>query len=462
MDLPPPSETDKTATDVDHYVEHLSAVSTQNEVTTTEDVYNERGVLLAKKGTVVDRKVAARLIKHRLTHPLEHQVQLRNTMGRGALLDAFQGLLGKYPDLHEIHRSVKAEQDFDLFVQTWDMHPVLAQKLTVLQSEMSADFEKGLFCALIAYLIMRNSNADRGTTLAAFVAALVHDIGLLHIDPAIVSKSGALTPEEWRAIQGHTVVGKLVLDGVPGLDPRVGRAVLEHHERCDGTGYPAGKTDTELERIGQSVAIADAVHAIRVNQFERLGRNLRDTSAFLQINGGVYLNEVADSFTTLLRSSQLDPTLINPCGDLASLVANLKPQWHALHKVSAYLDTLVALAEKVQFGGKNRKLIKLFMRLQTVLTRSGLLQSELGTWMDSAAQMSDERTLAELVEIDLMLNEFAWQLRSVHLALQQVLTDPAISALPQAEAMGRMAQDMSQAIAQARPGGPKAGPSSPA
>lgn len=454
MDPASSKHADKTATDVDHYVEHLSAVSSQNEVTTTDDIYNERGVLLAKKGATLDRKLSARLIQHRLTKPLEQQVQVRNTLNRSALLDAFQAILEKYPDLRQIHRSAKVTQDFDLFVQTWDMQPVIAQKLTVLQSQMSAEFDKSLFTALLVYLMLRNAHADRGAILAAFTAALVHDVGMLHIDPAIVQKTSALTPEEWRAIQGHTVVGKVVLEAVPGLDPRVSRAVLEHHERCDGTGYPFSKTDAQLDDIGQAVAVADSVYAIRAGQFQQLGRNLRDITPFLQINAGLYSSSITDSLTQLLRNSQLDPTLVNPHGDLPVLIRHLRPQWQALHKVSAYLDTLVALAEKVQFGGNNTKLVKLFVRLQTVLARSGLLQGELGAWLDQLAKSPDQLSLPELVEMDLMLNEFAWQLRSVHLALQQVLNDPAVSGLPQAETIRRMAEDMNQAIVQSRTANP--------
>lgn len=456
MNAPSPRIAEKTATDVDHYVEHLSAVSTQNEVTTTDDIYNERGVLLAKKGARLDRKLSARLIQHRLTKPLEQQVQVRNTITRLGLLDAFQAILEKYPDLREIYRSAKATQDFDLFVQTWDMPPVIAQKLTVLQAQMSAEFDKSLFSAILAYLMSRNIHADRGATLAAFTAALVHDIGMLHIDPAIVQKTGTLTPEEWRAIQGHTVVGKVVLEAIPGLDPRVSRGVLEHHERCDGTGYPFNRTDTQLNDIGQIVAITDSVYAIRAGQFQQLGRNLRDITPFLQINTGLYLTSVADSLTQLLRNSQLEPTVVNPHGDLARLIRTLRSQWQALHKVTAFLDTLVILAEKVQLGSSNAKLVKLFARLQTVLTRSGLLQGELGVWLEQLAKSPDQHSLRELVEIDLMLNELAWQLRSVHMALQQVLTDPTISALPQAETIGRMAEEMNQAVAESRAASPNA------
>ena len=445
-DAPSPEKAEATATTVDHYVDHLSSVSTTNAVTTTEDIYNDRGVLLAKKGINIDKSVSARLIKHRLTKPLEQQVQIRQTITRHSLLDAFNSLLNKYSDLREIYRGAKVEQDFDLFIQTSDIHQVLAQKLTVMQLQMASEFEKGLFSALLVYLIMRQFKADRGTLIAAFTAALVHDLGMLHIDPVVTQKSGALTPQEWRAIQSHTVIGSVVLNGIPGLDPRISRAVLEHHERCDGTGYPSGKSETHLERVGQTVAIADAMHAIRVNQFEKAGRNLRDMTAVLQMNIGLYQREVLDAVTLLLRTSGLQPTAVNPHNDLPTLINHLKPRWEALYKIAVFLDTMTELTEKIQFSGSTNSLMKILKRLQTVVTQSGLLQKELGGWMNQTALLTDEHALSALLEIDLMLNELAWQLRSAHKALQQELDRPEMVKLPQTAILRRMADEMREAL----------------
>lgn len=75
-------------------------------------------------------------------------------------------------------------------------------------------------------------------------------------------------------------------------------------------------------------------------------------------------------------------------------------------------------------------------------------------WLNHQAKSPDPNNLPELVEMDLLLNEFVWQLRSVHMGLQQVLNDPALSALPQAETIRRMAEDMNQAIAESRTNDP--------
>ncbi len=141
---------------------------------------------------------------------------------------------------------------------------------------MPAELEKGLCCAWLSSLILRRLGFDTETVYMAFLAGLAHDIGLMHINPAILSKKSDFSGPEWRANQSHVVVGKIFLESTPGIQPRMARAALEHHERCDGSGYPAGKTDEQLDVLGQVVGMAHSIQSMRMHQFERRGRNVMD------------------------------------------------------------------------------------------------------------------------------------------------------------------------------------------
>jgi len=451
-----------SANNVDHYVSHLSSVSEKNEVTTTEDIFNDRGILLVKKGSLVNQNAAQRLIKHRLTKPLEAQVQIKSSLNRETLQETFHQMFAKLPDVKQAHINLNVQQDFDLLLHHWDFHPIISQKLTVLREQMVAEYEKGLFSAWLSFLIAREMGLDQGQVMAAFTSGLVHDIGLMHIDPAVVTKRGELNATEWRAIQSHTVIGKVVLDSLTTLDPRVSLAVLQHHERCDGLGYPAGKSESELERIGQIVGMADSVQAIRVNQFQKLGRNLRDLQAYLQMNADVHLREVYEALSAIIRKTQLPPTIINPYGDVRSLVAQIRPQWAALKKVAGFVDTLLSLVDAIDFSGKNKRLQRVFTRLQVLLTQSGLVHETLGDWLAQAAEKPDAETLKELVEIELMLNELGWQLKNVRLALQQLLDDPKIPDDAQILILRKMCEEMSTALEAAKHAGRPTTPNSPA
>jgi HD domain len=89
-------------------------------------------------------------------------------------------------------------------------------------------------------------------------AALLHDVGKLDVDPAILNKKGRLTPEEWEHVRQHPACSDRWL---VGLTPWLGEwalAASQHHERFDGHGYPSGLAGMEISLAGRIVAVADA------------------------------------------------------------------------------------------------------------------------------------------------------------------------------------------------------------
>lgn len=88
-------------------------------------------------------------------------------------------------------------------------------------------------------------------------AALLHDVGKLEVPAEILDKDGMPTDEEFELIRNHTVYGSRM---IAPLTPWLGEwawAVLQHHERWDGKGYPHGIAGEEISLAGRIVAVAD-------------------------------------------------------------------------------------------------------------------------------------------------------------------------------------------------------------
>jgi HD-GYP domain-containing protein (c-di-GMP phosphodiesterase class II) len=93
-------------------------------------------------------------------------------------------------------------------------------------------------------------------------AALLHDIGKLQVAARVLNKPGAPDDGEWRQLRRHPVEGeRLVAPLRHWLGPWAD-AVRDHHERWDGTGYPAGLAGEEISYAGRIVAVADAFETI--------------------------------------------------------------------------------------------------------------------------------------------------------------------------------------------------------
>jgi HD-GYP domain-containing protein (c-di-GMP phosphodiesterase class II) len=89
-------------------------------------------------------------------------------------------------------------------------------------------------------------------------AALLHDVGKLEVPARILNKPGKPEPSEWERLKAHPAAGAAVAAPLlPWLGPW-GAAIVEHHERFDGTGYPAGVSGEGISLGGRIVTVADS------------------------------------------------------------------------------------------------------------------------------------------------------------------------------------------------------------
>lgn len=98
--------------------------------------------------------------------------------------------------------------------------------------------------------------------------ALLHDVGKIGVDDAILRKPGRLTDKEFSDIKNHTVIGSQILSRISSM-PELQYGALYHHERWDGKGYPRGLKGEEIPEAARIIAVADAYDAMTSNRSYR-------------------------------------------------------------------------------------------------------------------------------------------------------------------------------------------------
>jgi putative nucleotidyltransferase with HDIG domain len=93
------------------------------------------------------------------------------------------------------------------------------------------------------------------------VAALIHDIGKIAVPAEILTRPGRLSKDEFRLIMQHPEAGHDIVAGIDFGRP-VAEMILQHHERLDGSGYPAGLSGDEIMPAARILAAADVVEAM--------------------------------------------------------------------------------------------------------------------------------------------------------------------------------------------------------
>lgn len=116
------------------------------------------------------------------------------------------------------------------------------------------------------------------------VGALLHDVGKLAVDAAIINKAGSLTPDEWDQMRRHPVDGAEIVSALPGVDKAAVVAIAEHHMRYDGEGYPSRTPVRRQHLVSRIVAVADAYDAMTSRRSYSAAR-LPDEAMSLLVKG---------------------------------------------------------------------------------------------------------------------------------------------------------------------------------
>lgn len=128
-----------------------------------------------------------------------------------------------------------------------------------------ADEYTAQHCVNVAILSMGLAQAlewQHDQVELAGLAGMLHDLGKTKLDKTILNKPGRLTHEEYEHVKQHSRFGYLMLREDKDVHPTISQAVLEHHERPDGKGYPNGRDRESLQPLAALISVVDAYDAI--------------------------------------------------------------------------------------------------------------------------------------------------------------------------------------------------------
>jgi response regulator RpfG family c-di-GMP phosphodiesterase len=111
--------------------------------------------------------------------------------------------------------------------------------------------------------------------------ALLHDVGKIGVPDAVLRKPSQLDDEEWARMRQHPLYGERILSGIEFLRG-ASLVVAQHHERWDGTGYPAGSRGRDIDLKTRIFAVADAFDAITSDRVYRAAQSYEAAAAELR------------------------------------------------------------------------------------------------------------------------------------------------------------------------------------
>ncbi|MGE5472448.1 MAG: HD-GYP domain-containing protein [Bacteroidota bacterium] len=381
-----------------HYLRRVVSLGDKCRVVTHRPITNERGIKLVDSGVHITTSLYDKLVMHKLLPELDECLSVENAVTpQSVVADIRQLLASNFGQL--LGASVDVDQLLAMFAAI-PLNRVLAFKLTVVREQAPGIYRHSLDVALCAAVLSMHLPATRQKLqIEAAAAGLLHDLGLLHIDPVLLEGDAPLSEAGRRHIYSHPVVGHLLLSRFSEWHPVVSRAVLEHHERLDASGYPRGLAGAELGRLGQLLAVAE------------LAATLFSREHFMPL---------ADCIHIILRLNQ---GKLNP--DICALLTGIALHGDARAQVPtaapAYADVLaelIALSTAIQSWrgmlpdfGKQPVIAWISDRLELVERNLAGVGIDLQYWaMVDAALPDDQLALRELL---VGVKEGRWQLRAI-------------------------------------------------
>lgn len=103
---------------------------------------------------------------------------------------------------------------------------------------------------------------EQGPLVELGMGAILHDIGKCKVPMEILQKPGKLTEDEFQEMKFHTLYGGEIIERVYGMNANIANIAYQHHERWDGSGYPAGLSGDKIDPFARIVALADVYDAL--------------------------------------------------------------------------------------------------------------------------------------------------------------------------------------------------------
>ena len=138
-----------------------------------------------------------------------------------------------------------------------------------------------------------------------YLAGLLHDVGKIGVSEAVLCKPGLLVEQEFDQIKRHPQIGKNILGGIRQMRD-VTPAVLTHHERFDGTGYPHRLSGEEISLEARIIAVVDAYDAMTTDRPYRPAMSRERAVAELRAGAGTQFDpEVVEAFRRAYKNGKI-------------------------------------------------------------------------------------------------------------------------------------------------------------
>jgi hypothetical protein len=378
-----------------HALATILEASQTKSIIASRDIFDISGTKLWARDMPVSSALQRKLLDRELRNPLETCLMAENGVTPQSLLQSTEALLARDTPLSVLlqpHAAKIAQQ-----VTHLPLHSVAQLLLTAGQASRPESFDHAVQAMALNGALMITHGGSTAELRVAMLCGLLHDLGEMYIDPRYgeADADRALDFVSYQQLVVHPHVGQLLINQLTNYPEVVARAVAEHHERLDGSGYPHGLRGDAVSPLGRLLAVTEGALGVLRGERPYLAR----VSVALRAVPGEYdlswVGRIADAART---QPALHATL-----DVAEVQARLARLDAALQAAQDTATAAGASAESPALKDAVALARHLLSRLRTGWNASGLWSVESVAAQDAA-------------EVEAVEDELIFRLRSIERA----------------------------------------------
>jgi len=238
-----------------------------------------------------------------------------------------------------------ANEIVDSVLEKSESHRNIIDSITKVRSIDEYTYYHSLNVSMLCMMIGQWLRLDEYHVRNLTQAGLLHDIGKVRIPAGILNKPGKLTEEEFEEMKRHSEYGYNMVKNIDDISPEVAKAILTHHEKEDGSGYPFGLTGDKLNLYSKVVTVADIFDAMTANRIYKSKDTPFKVFELMQHGSfGILDPVVLDVFLTNVTSYYIGAKVMLNTGETGVVVFMNKQNYSrpVVQVGDRYIDTSVS------------------------------------------------------------------------------------------------------------------------
>lgn len=411
----------------EHYLNRLTQLSLRVAIYTSSDILTNAHQVWLKKDEYLSSQAADTKPAPQLPFDFDKNLHIEGKITNDTLIGHFKLMIEADPALKHFGEDHDWLAIIQPFCAPLAAHPSLLTKLTCLSYCYPQAFKNALFTAWLGVISAELKNESKAQTSILFMSALFQSLGLLFLPESIALDAKSLSAEDRVALHTYPKLGYKLLCSYKNIKEDIARAVLEHREHLDGSGYPSAKLGNNISPTAQLLNVLSSLHAAYVYRLKPASRPLSALVSIIKMNGHTRFGRSGIKLIDTVNDNSAEYPSTLPIEAMPTFIGLVRSTFHYLKKC---IDAAESLSISIGFRHNNSRLYALqnrIIHIDIAITQSEVINDAYLRLMEHIEKNKLTHAYGEVEDTFLRMHEVVFHIEKLNQSLAIFLEEPPVN-----------------------------------